>query len=147
MNRLEKVQHVLDVVIMIHYGLHNGILIVQFKRIIINFISIIGLQIVQCLSYTLFEKVTIRHFIWIRWANAANLKGSLDYLLIPKKIVRSFLYPVDLCWSCTGSLKLVSLFASGKPSTTLATYFTQNLLDTALNGLLRLTSIGWPFEV
>ena len=33
--------------------------------------------------------------------------------------------------------------ASEKPSTILATYFTQYLLNTALNGLLRLTSVGW----
>ena len=51
-NRLEKVQHVLYVVIMIYYGLYNSVLIVQFKRIIINFITMIGLQIVQCLSHT-----------------------------------------------------------------------------------------------
>ena len=54
-NRLEKVQHVLYVV-MIYYGFHNSILFVQFKRIIIDFISIVALQIVQCLFHTLFEK-------------------------------------------------------------------------------------------
>ena len=31
---------------MIYYGFHNNKLIAQFKRIIINFISIISLQIV-----------------------------------------------------------------------------------------------------
>ena len=74
---------------------------VQFKRITINFFSIIILQIVQCLSYTLFEIGIIPHFMWIRWANAANLKGCFDHLLILNKIVKSFLYPVDhvvTCW-------------------------------------------------
>ena len=46
-----------------------------------------------------------------------------------------------------GSLKLLSLFASRNPSTALATCFTQHLLKTALNGLLRLRSIGWHFKV
>ena len=75
---------------MIYYGFHNSILIVQFKRIIINFISIIDLQIVQCLSHTLFEKGTIPHFIWMQWASAANLKGpSLD----PKQDSQILLLP------------------------------------------------------
>ena len=59
-NRLEKVQHMLYVVIMIYYGLHNSIFIVQFKRIIINFISIIGLLIVQYLSHALLKKAPFR---------------------------------------------------------------------------------------
>ena len=66
---------------MIYYGFRNSIFqkdfkiskFVQFKRII----SIIDLQIAQCLSHTLFEKSTIPHFIWIQWASAANLKGLL----------------------------------------------------------------------
>ena len=65
-NRLKKVYNVLYVVIMIYYRFQKSILIVQFKRIVINFISIIGLQIVKCISHTLFEKGTIPHFIWIR---------------------------------------------------------------------------------
>ena len=57
--------------------------------------------------------------------------------------------PSQLLCHCvsTGILKLVSVFASGKPSATLATYFTQHILITALNGLLTLTSIGWHVEV
>ena len=97
-NRLKKVYNVLYVVIMIYYRFQKSILIVQFKRIIINFISIIGLQIVKCISHTLFEKGTIPHFIWIRWTNAANLIGILDQILILSKIVKSFFFLWK--WSC-----------------------------------------------
>ena len=113
--------------------------------IIINFI---GLQIVQCFSLTLFEEGTILHFIWIRWANAANSKEFFDRLLILNKIVKSFLYPVDhvlTCWYWefkTGITICIVLYP-----TTLAACFTQHLLNTALNGLLKLTSIGWHFVV
>ena len=103
---------------MIYYGFHNSTLIVQFKKIIINFISIIGLQIVQCLSRTLLEKSIIPHFIWIRWAVATNLKGFFHHLMILNKIFKSFFYPAIICWPVgTGSFKLVSIFSSGKPLT------------------------------
>ena len=55
-NRLKKVQHVLYVVIMMYYGINNSISIVQFKRIIINFISIIDLQILQCFDIHCLKK-------------------------------------------------------------------------------------------
>ena len=91
----KKVQLVFYVVIVIYYQFHNRILFVKLKRIIISFISIIDLQIVQCLSHALFEKGTIPHFIWIRWANAANLMDFFEHVLILNKVVKSFLYLLD----------------------------------------------------
>ena len=55
-NRLKKVQHGLHLVIMMYYGINNSISIVQFKKIIINFISIIDLQILQCFDIHCLKK-------------------------------------------------------------------------------------------
>ena len=147
-NILKKIQHVLYIVMRIYYEFHNSILIVQFERIIINFISIISLQIVQCLSHTLFENGTIPHFIWIWWANATNLKGFFDHLLILNKIVKSFLYqfnPMFTCWYW--EFKTGITICIGKNFNSTCNMFYPNLPNMTFNDLLRLTSLDWHFKV
>ena len=129
---------------MIYYGFHNSIWSVQLKRII----SFIDLQIEHCLSLTLFKKGTVRTS---PGSNELMPQTRKNFLTISWSWTRysnpSFTHSI-MCWRVsTGSLKLVSLFPSRKPSITLAAYSTQDLLNTVLNGLLRLTSIDWHFEV
>ena len=125
------------VTLMIYYGFHNSKLIAQFKRIIINFISIISLQIVpfRCTVWK-------APFRTVSGCDELMPQTWMDFLATSWSFTQSI-----ICWRVgTGSLKLVSLFASGKPSTTLSTYVTKHL-NTALSGFLRLTSVGWHFEV
>ena len=101
-NRLEKVQHVLCVVIMIYYWFYNSILIAQFKKIIINFIGIICLQIVQCLPIHCLKKTQFQTLSGFDELMPQTWKDflTISWFWILNKIVKSFLYPVNYVLTC-----------------------------------------------
>ena len=86
--------------------------------------------------------------MWIRWANAANLKIFFDHFLILNKIFRYFFYPFDHALTCWyWEFKIGISICIRKTFNNTCNVLYQHLLNTLSNGLLRLTSIGWHFEV